>query len=378
MIYPWFDYCQRQATTLAGFMKWPFAEAEPWARYLRLGPEFFARNAASAEPVAVDLKTALADPNLEHRIVESDPFAAISMYRRPSAPNRTILAVLPHSGYAASALRAFVDALLNLGTVVVTEWRDPRLVPMSFAGFGLLDQVALLERTLEKLNQPVTVIGLSQAGWPTVIAAERHPKQVQAIAMLGAPIDPTSNPSPMQDWLAATPLTMVEQMLTSTVPDRFAGRGRRVFPALLQLWTHAGTSPMQYFDAQNGLINSILNNKPAIKHDEMHRLCDVPAELFLDMIGLLRRSPQAILDDFAGGFDVEALQAKPLLTVEADADPLVGRGQTHGVGHLLRSKTHAQRTIKGGDHIDLFVGPQFTNQVLTGLAEFVVQHSPET
>jgi poly(3-hydroxybutyrate) depolymerase len=60
-----------------------------------------------------------------------------------------------------------------------------------------------------------------------------------------------------------------------------------------------------------------------------------------------------------------------LLTVEAEADALVGRGQTHGLhARLLPGGPRAAFTLAGAAHHELFTGPRFRKQLAPRLVAF--------
>jgi poly(3-hydroxybutyrate) depolymerase len=184
-----------------------------------------------------------------------------------------------------------------------------------------------------------------------------------SLTLLGGPADPRPSPTPLQRMMGLAPAELLEAQLTSLVTARHPGAGRRVFPALFQLLAYATATPSAYLDVQAGLLAELASGRPngwARQHADMHRLLDVPAELFADTVEHAVRTPIAL-----GAGD--GLAEVPLSTIEAGGDGLVGPGQTHAAHDRLASfgVHHAGRhTVLGADHHDLFTGPRFQQEVV--------------
>ncbi len=70
----------------------------------------------------------------------------------------------------------------------------------------------------------------------------------------------------------------------------------------------------------------------------------------------------------------DGLAGAPLLTIEAGADGLVGRGQTHAAHRRLAplgAVSVGRHTVPGADHHDLFTGPRFRSAVAPVLGAFL-------
>jgi hypothetical protein len=96
------------------------------------------------------------------------------------------------------------------------------------------------------------------------------------------------------------------------------------------------------------------------QHGDLHSLLDVPGELFVEKLGwALDRSPWRGQGLVLAGMehDIGGLRATPAVTLEAGADELVGRGQTHALANRL--PTARTVTVPGASHHDLFTGPGF-------------------
>ncbi len=334
------------------------------------------------------------EPVLEH------PFATIGALRlQGAAPARRILLAAPYSGYATTVLSGLIAALIEDAEIVVTDWRDARLVPMAAGAFDLADQIRLLARLMRDQGPGLHVVALSQATVPALLAAASLAEATSArratrraagrvpatLSLLGGPIDPRLNPTSANHLLLSTPPAALEATWLTTVDAGHPGAGRRVLPSLHHLLLFAAAHPEPYLRAQFGALLELAGIELADgggfgflrSLEDLHALIDVPAELVLQMLGDVFHAP--VLYD--GGLRVGSRQLHPaaidetaLLTIEAAADALVGPGQTHAAHALTPALPEARRarlTLPAAAHYDLFTGPLMTTQVAPTLRSFM-------
>ncbi|HEX3208397.1 MAG TPA: hypothetical protein VHQ91_03385, partial [Geminicoccaceae bacterium] len=126
-----------------GRTAWQVLRADPLAALADLA----LLNLEVGEATGHDLRAALARdagrPVALTSVLEH-PFATIRAVRLEGAtPRRRVLLAAPYSGYAATVLSGLIAALLADAEVLVTDWRDARLVPTAAGGFDLADQIRL-------------------------------------------------------------------------------------------------------------------------------------------------------------------------------------------------------------------------------------------
>lgn len=342
-----------------------------WLRPALAAGEVMARAAAASEPAGHGLDRIVAADLGAPLIVDevmATPFVRVLGFRAGRAARRRILLGAPHSGYASAVLSPLVAALLPLGDVWVTEWVDARLVPAAAGPFGLAEQQELLTGLAGRCGRGVHLVGLSQSVPVMLAAAAAMADAGQApgsLVLLGGPVDPRLAPTPLQQTLGLIPRDLLRQQVVARVADRHPGAGREVFPAFCQLLAYASVDPAAYLDIHLGLLAELMTGQAngfARQHADLHRLLDVPAELFLDTVGHAVTTPLAIPA-------AARLRDVPLLTVEAGRDGLVGPGQTHAAATLTGGAATAA-TIAGAAHHDLFVGPRFSALVVPELQRF--------
>jgi poly(3-hydroxybutyrate) depolymerase len=310
--------------------------------------------------------------------VSSTPFLRLVRLRGP-ATGRHFLLLAPHSGYAAAVVSPLVAFLLGQGEVLVTEWTDARLAPAAAGPFGLADQVATGLRAATSAGAPVHLVALSQSGPAALacaarLAADGREAAPASLAFLGCQLDPRVAPTALQQALGSYPREVLAHGLTTRVPAGQAGAGRRVYPALYQFLAYGLASPGLYAEIQGGLLRELATGRSGDydrQHLDLHSLLDVPVELFLDMLAWqLDGSPWRGETVLVGGkpYDTGTLLAVPVLAVEAGADDLVGRGQTHALGRRLPQVRST--TLPGASHHDLFTGPGFAAATAPTLRRF--------
>ncbi|MFO1035992.1 MAG: hypothetical protein U1E45_04035 [Geminicoccaceae bacterium] len=350
--------------------------------------EAAARTAAASEVNPTPIEDAVghdAPWPIHPEIVEETPFVRVVRLRAPHGGRSRSLLIAPYSGYQTAVMSALVLALLEQGEVVVTDWKDARLVPLSEGRFDLAAQALFVARLVAAMGSGAHLVALSQSGPAALIATAIAAAHLAAglprsLILLGSQIDPRRSGTALQHTIGTLPRELVAAQLLATVPGSYPGAGRRVYPAVLQLLGYSLASAPTYLDVQRGLLSELaegVSRGYARQHADMHCLADVPGELFLDMLDWVAYRP-AVSDaglSFQGeSIDLAGLRGLPLLTIEAEADELVGPGQTHAL-HTLRGKGGPGDavTIPHGLHHDLFVGPRFGAKVAPALSRFLAK-----
>jgi poly(3-hydroxybutyrate) depolymerase len=378
-------------------LEWQRQWAAPWLDATRLasgparsllplqvaGGDLARRLVGALEPVEADLsdfvRADVVGP-FDARAVETSPFATTWRLRAARAERSPAVLVPPFSGYVAGVTSPLVVALLRHRPVVALDWRDARLVPSTAGPFGLVDQIKAVERAIFEAGPGSVAVGLSQSVVATVagaaLAAARGCK-VRALVLLAGPLDTREGQHPLSTFLRVQPLQALQAKFTTTVPPRYPGRGRMVYPGLYQLIAYAlGNAPL-YFSAQAGLLAELAAGHPALRtreHRDLHSLQDVPGELFLDTVAVAFQQhalAQGRLSVDRRRVDLEALRGVELLTIEGTADELVGQGHTHRAVDLLPHGGARRVTVEGARHHEMFTGLRFVESVAPHLEDLL-------
>lgn len=371
MFYQLYELQRLAAAPLAG-LRVPGRMVPPWQRPAWALAELLARGADAVEPRLLPIESAVAaeiGAPVEAQLMLATPFVRVMRLVAGAGTRHPTLLLAPHSGYSAAVLAELVARLLVHGEVWVTDWIDARLVPAGKGAFRLADQVAASLAVMAGADRPLHLVGLSQSVPAAMLAATAGPAPA-SLLLLGGPAEPRLSPTPLQRSLAMLPRRWLLSQCTSQVATRHPGAGRQVFPAALQLAGYAASTPRAYLGVQLGMLAELAVDSPngwARQYDAMHRLLDVPAELFADTLDHALGAPVA-LGPAAGHAGIR------LLTVEAAADSLIGPGQTHAAHGRLAGHGFVPAgsiTLPGADHHDLFTGPGFAQGLAMMLDEIL-------
>src|SRR4029450_8152094 len=146
-------------------------------KYLNLVPQvvsdkLFGRLAASLELISRSSLT-YARPaygidrilvgNQELEVTEevtfATPFGSLLHFKKENAPEQPrMLLVAPMSGHFATLLRGTVKTLLQDHDVYITDWHNPRDIPLHAGRFGLEDYTDHLISFLDKIGPPRALV----------------------------------------------------------------------------------------------------------------------------------------------------------------------------------------------------------------------------
>ena len=148
--------------------------------------------------------------------------------------------VAPLAGHFSTLLRETVRTLLGEHDVYLTDWRNARDIPLGDGRFGFDEYVGHLVDTLELLGPGTHVVAVCQPCVPALaatalLAAHRSEAQPRSLTLMAGPIDTRVNPTKVNEVATGRPLSWFENHVIATVPCRYPGRGRRVYPGFLQL-----------------------------------------------------------------------------------------------------------------------------------------------
>ncbi|MFC4518461.1 hypothetical protein [Cupriavidus pinatubonensis] len=166
-----------------------------------------------------------------------------------------------------------------------------------------------------------------------------------------------------------------QRNLIYTVPDRYAGAGRKVYPNFLQLAGLMAAQPgllmASHWDYYWELMQGNVERAESLRRDcdAYHAVLDMAAEFYLDTIQIVFQEFRLAHGNwFVQGQSVrpQDIRATTLMTIEGDHDTISGCGQTHAAHGLCRSiaardKRHV--TVPRCGHYDLFSGPRWHSEI---------------
>jgi poly(3-hydroxybutyrate) depolymerase len=309
------------------------------------------------------------------------PFGTLLHFKKDVdiAQPRVIL-VAPMAGHFPTLLRQTVHALLADHDVYITDWKNARDVPLVEGRFGFDDYVAQMIGFLEFLGPDGHVVGVCQPcaallAAVAVMAEDDNPATPRSMTLMAGPIDTRVNPTKVNELATEHPISWFEDNLISTVPLRYEGANRRVYPGFMQLMAFMSMNLPRHVRAHLDLFSDIVRGEDAKAqnkrefYDEYFSVFDLPAEFYLETVSRVFQEyqlPRGILKFRGRRVDTDAIRRTALLTVEGERDDICSLGQTAAAHDLcsgikpFRKKHYVQA---GVGHYGVFSGTRWQSQI---------------
>jgi poly(3-hydroxybutyrate) depolymerase len=309
------------------------------------------------------------------------PFGTLLRFRKDSTVVQPrVLVVAPMSGHFATLLRGTVAVLLPDHDVYITDWKNARDTPLSEGTFGFDEYVDHLIRFMEVLGEGSHMIAVCQptvaALAATAVMAEAGNRaQPRSLTLMAGPIDTRQNPTKVNELAKSHTIEWFEKNLIATVPWRYKGAFRKVYPGFLQLTAfmtmnldrHINAHISQFRALACGDVVSAEAHKKF--YDEYGAVMDLPAEFYLETVKRIFQDhdlPLGRLMWHGQKVRPEAIRRTALLTVEGERDDICAIGQTMAAldlcsGVRISQKRHHLQT--GVGHYGVFSGSRWAREV---------------
>ena len=322
------------------------------------------------------------------------PFATLLHFAKPTVQGqRRVLLVGPMSGHFTTLLRPTIRTLLTGHDVHVLDWHNAREIPAEHGPFGLDEYIEHVMAALRHLGPDTHVVAVCQPAVPglaavALLAAADDPAQPESLTLIAGPVDTRVNPGPVNGYAEKKPLSFFERWMVDTVPARYPGAGRRVYPGVLQLAAFMSMNPKRHLSAHYGLFRDLAAGNTAKAattrafYDEYGAVMDVPAEFYLETLRSIFMEHHLPTGQFVWRgqhVDPAAITRTALLTVEGANDDMCTPGQTYAAHDLCtgipadRRQHHLQ---DGVGHYGVFSGSRWEAEIYPVLRAFIAAHSP--
>ncbi len=309
------------------------------------------------------------------------PFGTLLHFKKDVATTQPrVLLVAPLSGHFATLLRATVRTMLPDHDVFITDWHNARDIPLICGQFGVDEYVDHLIKFLEVIGPGAHVLAVCQPcvavlSAVAVMAQQSNPAQPRSMTLMAGPIDCRVNPTKVNDLANKRDMAWFERMLTASVPMRYPGAFRRVYPGFVQLTAFMSMNIERHVKAHKELYENLANGeteKAAVTkafYDEYFSVLDLTAEFYLETVRLIFQEyalPRGKLEWHGNRVDTSAIRRTMLLTVEGERDDICAVGQTvaaHDLCAKLRPYLKRHHMQAGVGHYGVFSGKRWENQV---------------
>ncbi len=322
-----------------------------------------------------------ADVAVTEEIALDTPFASLLHFRKDIAePQPRVLLVAPMSGHFATLLRGTLRTLLRDHDVYITDWKNARDIPVSDGVFGLDAFIDHLIQFMEAIGPGGHIIAVCQ---PTVaalaavavMAETNNPAQPRSMTLMAGPIDTRINPTKVNELAKSRPIEWFAGNLIGTVPWRYKGAHRRVYPGFMQLTAFMSMNLDRHINAHVGQFHALAqrDHEKAGAHRRFYQeygaVMDLPAEFFIETVQHIFQEhdlPLGRLTWHGRKVRPELIRRTALMTIEGERDDICAVGQTVVAldlcsGVRISMKRHHLQT--GVGHYGVFSGRRWEQEV---------------
>jgi poly(3-hydroxybutyrate) depolymerase len=378
----------------AQFMRkpWPGTEHNFTVKFVASALELIADSGTTHRRPSFEIDTV----RVGNRLVEvreeaafATPFGTLLHFAKDSTIKQPkILVVAPMSGHFATLLRGTVKVLLQDHDVYITDWHNARDVPLKDGVFGFDDYTDHVIRFLEVMGPGSHVIAVCQPAVAvlaavSIMAQSNNRAQPRSMTLMAGPIDTRLSPTRVNKLAKEHSIDWFEKNLIGSVPFRYRGARRRVYPGFMQLTAfvsmnvdrHVRAHLDQFKNLVRGDGDSVTMHRKF--YDEYLAVMDLPAEFFLQTVKKVFQDhdlPRGALTFRHRPVEPAAIRRTALFTVEGELDDICAIGQTMAALDLCKNlrpsmKRHHLQT--GVGHYGVFNGKRWANEIYPQVREFV-------
>ena len=182
--------------------------------------------------------------------------------------------------------------------VYITDWHNARDVPLTAGRFGFDEYIDHLIKFLEVMGPGAHVLAVCQPcvavlAAAAVMAQAGNPAQPRSMTLMAGPIDTRVNPTTVNELANKRTIDWFERTLTASVPLRYPGAFRRVYPGFVQLAAFMSMNVERHVKAHRELYENLANGeleKAAVTkafYDEYFAVLDLTAEFYLETVRII-------------------------------------------------------------------------------------------
>jgi polyhydroxyalkanoate depolymerase len=208
-----------------------------------------------------------------------------------------------------------------------------------------------------------------------IMAEDDNPATPLSMTLMAGPVDTRINPTKVNELATSHSIEWFESQLISTVPRRYPGAGRRVYPGFVQLTAFMLMNVDRHAHAHVDMFSHLAAGRTLEAetakafYDEYFTVLDLTAEFYLETVSRVFQEhllPKGELVWRNRKVDPAAIRRTALFTVEGERDDICSVGQTVAA-HALCSGIFANRKRHhlqpGVGHYGVFSGRKWANQI---------------
>lgn len=292
-------------------------------------------------------------------------------------------------------MRSTVKSLIGDCEVFVTDWHNPRDIPVSKGKFDIEDYTLYLIDYLNHLGPETHVIAVCQpvplALAATAYLAEENPEaQPRSLTLIGGPVDPDAAPTDVTDFGRRVTMGQLKHTLIQHVGFKYAGVGRKVYPGLLQLASFMSMNSYRHCQAFSDQIMNVAQNT-TLEHDKHNKfydeylaVMDMTAEFYLSTVDRIFKQREIAQNKFTAAgkkIDFSKITKVAIKTVEGAKDDISAPGQFIAALDLcsgLPVDKKASHVDPEAGHYGIFAGKRWRENIHPLVLEFIDANSAAT
>jgi poly(3-hydroxybutyrate) depolymerase len=353
-------------------------------RSMAAGAEIFSRAHMIHErpPYGIDFVTSggRTVPVAEEVALEM-PFGNLVHFRKAGVSGQPrVLLAAPMAGHFPTLLRNTAQIMLADHDVYITDWKSGRDVALSEGRFGTDEYIDHLMAFFRHIGPGTHGMAVCQPcpsmlATTALMAEDGDACTPASLVLMAGPVDTSVNPTKVNVLANEHPLEWFEKNLITTVPRRYEGAHRRVYPGFIQLSAFITMNLSRHVRAHMDLFGHILKGELAKAdanrkfYDEYFSIADLPGEFYLETVQKVFQEhhlSRGIYTWRNRKVDPRAIRKTSLLTVEGERDDICGLGQTMAAQDMLSSvkpfrKKHYVQA--GVGHYGVFSGTRWATQI---------------
>jgi len=343
-----------------------------------------------------DIKTTTIDGEtvaITEEIILEKPFCNLIHFKQDTKVQQPkLFVVAPLSGHHATLLKATIERLIADHDVYITDWLDAKNVPLSEGEFSFEDYVTYVVDFLKEIGENTHVLAVCQPAVQALIATavlakEKDPATPKSLTIVAGPIDTSINPNDLNRYASEKDLSWFENNVIMTVPNRYPGAGRKVYPGFIQLSSFIAMNMESHVKKHKDYFSDVFHGKEEQSnshrnfYDEYLSVLDLNGKFYLETIDRV-----FINQDLANGkmtyngelVDLSVITDTALHTIEGQNDDICSIGQTqaaHALCSGIPEESKLDQVFEGVGHFGTFSGSAFRNRIAPSIAEFIKKHN---
>jgi poly(3-hydroxybutyrate) depolymerase len=386
-----FRKAAREAMPSSGRPLWLFDDG--FSRKLSAGLELIARfelTHTRPEFGITSVKVGNREVPVREEVVLDLPFGKLVRFAKDVQSRQpAVLVLAPLSGHFATLLAGTCKTLLRDHDVYITDWTNARDVPVEAGRFGVDDYISYVIRFLEEIGPGAHLLAVCQPcvqalATAAVMGEDKHPATPATMTLMAGPIDTRESPTQVNKLAMEKPLSWFKNSVIARVPERYAGRGRKVYPGFVQLTAFISMNMERHRAAHQKLYDHLAAGETAeaekIKtfYDEYFAVLDLTEEFYIETIDRVFQRADLATGDFTyqgRKVDPGKIRRTALLTVEGGRDDICSLGQTaaaHDLCNSLRPHLKRHHLQANVGHYGTFNGRRWETEIYPVVRNFIL------